>query len=245
MLFRLSNGSIIELNEADVALSEFFEVIHEGVTPIDLVEDFLKKSTFKKVKDILIKELSSTNIKDIQEENKRKVIFERLKEISDSQSESEQLCAAMMKIVENFDSIFHTVIHRIKFIPDDTLKLVIEFLSIQCTQRSNSMLDDLPFLMQGCPAETSISTLVVKNLQPYVEFIEKISGKDLMALSRAACLLGVNPLITLVGCKIAKSISNSTEHQLRSKFKIPEKFRDSVLERINKIPITEEWTNFV
>jgi hypothetical protein len=244
MLFRLSDGSVLELNDNDMKLSDFFETIHAGVTPLDLVSDFLKKSTFKKVRSILVRELPPT-FSEMQDPEIRRALQEKLVAISSSNTESIQLTDALKHIVTNFDTIFHTIVHSIKFLTDNTLKLVLEFLTISCPQRSSIMMDNLPFLLQGCPPDTPISSLVVTNMQPYIAFVEARTEDELMQLSRAGCLLGIKPLITLVGCKIAKLLVKHTELHIRNKFKIPEKFKDSVLERIQKIPDNDKWMQIV
>jgi hypothetical protein len=170
MLFRLSDGGIIELKDDSTNLSEFFEVIRNSVSSIDLVKEYLNKSVFKKVREQLVSVLPSS-LKSIQDVKNRSEIKEKLVKMSTSEQESAELCLALEDISSNFDTIFHDVIHRITFVPDRTLKYVLEFLSIPCEKRSTSMMSNLPYLLQGCPDETTLEKLVDKAFVPYVDFI--------------------------------------------------------------------------
>jgi hypothetical protein len=242
MIFRLSDGRTVQLRESDVYLSDFFTSIQEGVTPIDLVEDYLKKTTFKKVKDVLQKHLP-TKLEELDDATTKQRICSQLQTIVDGTGDN-----VLTDIITNFDNIFHNVIHRIKFISDQTLILVLEFLAIECPERKADMLDKLPYLLQGCEENItmeSLLTIETHTYLPYIQFIEKRSETELLHLAQAGVALGIRPLIVLVGCKLAKFVTQYTEMQFRSKFSIPEKFRDGVLERIKQLPKEEEWTKFI
>ena len=62
-----------------------------------------------------------------------------------------------------------------------------------------------------------------------------------MELCKAACLLGIKPLITLIACRIAQIISESNEKTFRQEYAIPNKFRHSIVDKIRHLVKAETW----
>ena len=243
-MFRLNNGEIVEVNDNDVELSEFMTAIQTSVDPVQLIEEFIGKSDFKVVRDV-INPLMVFDIKELNDPKKLNIVKDSIQELKESHVDK-KILEIVTKVHKNLDEIFRPVVHRIKFLSDDVMGLIIEFLSIPCAcERSDGMLDNLPYGIQGCAPGTPLSSLVNTPFIPYAKFIEDRSDDELLKISVAACLLGVKPLIILTGCKMAQSIASHTTDQIRNKYKIPEKFRDSVMDRISKVPGTDKWAAFV
>lgn len=236
MLFRLSNGDTVELSNEGVSLSEFFSSVQTSVTPIELAADYLKKPSFKKVRFILDQYLPP-DIESVQGKTQRSIICNQLKNLA----VSAEIETVLNDIISNFEGIFENVVHTVKFVPDTTLKLVVEFLSIPCTKKSKEMFDDFPFLLQGLESTQKIHSIVQPCHLPYIYFMEARSETELLSLSQAAVSLGIQPLVVLVGCTLARLVTEYTDSQFRTKFKIPAKFKDGVLERLQKIPRHENW----
>jgi len=247
MLFRLHNGSLISLNDNLIGLSEWLESIQEDVQPMCLLAEAIKKSPYKRVKALYIHAVEEMFRGSVGDEelkglsNPESKLSVELKAKFTDQPEQEMLEGALEYTHTNIDTIFDPVIHHIKFLKDETLTSVIEFLQIPCTRRSDDMFEGLPFLMQGCPPGTDLKTIADPSLHSYIDFIRKIDGEPLMDLAKAACLLGIKALTVLVGCRLAAFVSELNEKQLRQKFAIPEKFRDSVMEKLRSLLKEQAW----
>ena len=244
MLFYLSNGKMVELNNSDIHLSEFLSDNEKIITtPLNMVKSSLKKSQFKKIKTVLQENLP-ISLDSLKEEKKQKALKEKLTILCEELTNDEQK-QIISHIIQDFNKMFYNAVYRLSFVADNILLLVIEFLSIQCTKKEEDMFENLPYSIQGCSSNVNIKSLVSPVFHQYIDFIDARSDEELLQLSKSACLLGIKPLTTLLGCKLALIIINSPETELRKKFKIPEKFRNSVMDTIRenteKIR-ANEWT---
>lgn len=257
MLFRLHNGSLISLEDKLLDLSEFFTAIKQDVKPIFLLANMLKKSKYKKVKammlkiieDILVHNCSDEELKQLSDPESKLSL--EIKARCKSQPDHELLESALSYIQTNIDVIFEPLIHHIRFVKDEMMLLVVEYLQIQIPsigqdqekQRSDNMFEGLAFLMQGCPPGTDMKSLIDPTLHGYIDFIKKVNDETLLELTKTSCLLGIKSLTYLVGCKLATTISEMSEKTVRQKYNIPSKFRDSIMEKIRSLVKDQAWMN--
>jgi len=262
MLFRLHNGSLISLEDQLTDLSIFLKSIVADVQPIHLLMNMIKKSPHRKQRKTFIKIL--TDILKTEESKKISLedevhmsdeelkqflewdskLFVILKEKCKANPEHELLEPLLEYIHKNIESIFEPLIHTLKFLKDDVFLIIIEFLQIESAKRGVDMFENLPYLMQANPSTSDIKAVVDPGLHAYMDFIRKIDDNILLELSKGACLLGIKPLTVLLGCRLGKFISESSEKSIRQKFNIPSKFRDSVLDKIKSLMKEQNWMKF-
>jgi hypothetical protein len=252
MLFRLHNGSLLSLNDELTELSEFFMAIKQDVTPISLLADMLKKTKYKKVKAILIKIIEDILSNNCTDEDLKQLsspeskLSLEIKARCKNQPDVELLESALAYIHTNIDVIFEPLIHHIKFVKDEMMMLVVEYLQIlprSSKKRGDNMFEGLAFLIQGSPPGTDLKSLLDPELHPYIDFIQKVNDEPLLELTKTSCLLGIKSLTYLVGCKLATTISELSEKTVRQKYNIPSKFRDSIMEKVRSLVKQEPWVN--
>lgn len=224
----------MECDDSKINLSDYFEAVQTSNDPKQLLFNELA-SVLTAEEATVITEAFPSKLSDLKLEGARDRIAEVIGKMTS------EMVRALDKLILQFHDLLQDVIHRIKFLPDKTLQAIIEFLSIRSPDRSLTMFDSLPFMVQGCLPGTKLTAIVAPTLQPYVHFINKQSDDDLLKLAKGSCLLGIKPLITLTGCKLASMINSMTETQVRRRFGIPGEFRDAVIERVQQVPKQADW----
>ena len=250
MIFRLHNGTLVTLENNLADLSQKFMEIHRDVRPFCLMNDMIKKSSFKKQKAIFYKVLE-----DILPLGGKNMTDEDVKQLFDGESklskdllqkckahsEHEVLEGLLNYLRHDLAALFEPMIHHIKFVKDDTFLAVIDFLQIASSERNENMFDNLSFLMQGLDYGADFKSVVNPALHGYIDYIRRFEREGLMELCKAACLLGIKPLITLIACRIAQIISESNEKTFRQEYAIPNKFRHSIVDKIRHLVKAETW----
>ena len=240
MLFRLHNGSTVSVENHLLNLSEFLENELKNVQPLNLINEALKNSPYKRVKPFFMKAVEDLipegfhgdDMKHYELGNSESKIYQDLQQKFSNHPDQEALEGALEYLQTNIDEVFAKLIHHIKFLKDETMLLVVEFLNIRCSKRSevDDMFNRLPFHMQGCPPGVDLKTMADPALHVYIDFIRKPNIHQLLDLAKAASLLGISSLAQLAACRIANFISELSEKQMRNKFEIPHKFNDPVME---------------
>lgn len=263
MLFRLHNGSLVSLDDQLTDLSTFLKSIVADVQPIHLLNNLIKQSPHKKQRKVFMKIVSelckgSDESKKLSLDDEPQMSDEELKQFLDrdskmmvdlrekckAHSERDLLEPLLEYIHKNVETIFEPLIHTLKFLKDDIFLIMIEFLQIESSKRGVDMFENLPYLMQANHQSSDVKAVVDPALHPYLDFIRKIDDNMLLELSKGACLLGIKPLTVLLGCRLGKFISESSEKTIRQKFHIPSKFRDSVLDKIKTLMKEQNWMKF-
>lgn len=250
MRFRLENGTVVVLEDQWVDLCQLFTQIREQVHVLTTLDDTLRESPFKKIRtefiDVLKRVLqTSTGLEQPDEEHVRQLgnpdstLSQAVKrEVADN----EQMMGCLEFVHVNIDRLLAPIVHRLRFVKDRTLLLVLDYLKIPSTRRSNTMFEALPFSYQGCDSHTDFKTLVDASLHPYVDFVEKLDDEMLMEMARAALQLGLPSLTHLLGCRMAKLISTHTEREIRQRFGVPDdKFVDATKEKLDTILKQQAW----
>lgn len=243
MLFRLSDGTILRLTDEDAKLSEFFLVIKEGVN--------LRKTLEIYIMDLESFPQSTQSLFDILPENLEHFFDAELREglvrdmVESAQEyksqEQKEVLSLVDNIVENYKTIFQPCIHIVTFLSDEYMTLAVNFLSISHGDKKCDMMADVPMRLQT--HGTTLGSVVDPSMGEFVKFIEKLTDKQIMEMSRVSCLLGIQPLVVLCGCRIANILENSTHKEVRDRFKIPEKFSPAVSKRLELLPGSEQWSS--
>lgn len=250
MLFRLHDGSIISADDECLKLSVWFANTIQDVQPPGLIAQAIKNSPFREYRKAIVELFQSDDfvlneavIKAMH--NQDDPIWRQLHERCENQANAKIMQDALDYLRTHVNDVFESIVHHIKFLRDDMLKLVIEFLSIKCENRSENMLDNLSALVQGCPLTSDLKSVVDPAFHPYLDLIRPIPIDKLLELARAGSLVGLRSLISLVGCALARHISVTSEQDVRKNYSIPEKYRSSVREKLTTILREQEWTKFV
>jgi hypothetical protein len=249
MIFRLDDNTLIDLDDSLIGLSEYFRMKHQDVQAARTVADYIHNSPYKKFKAYFIKALedciqgtvSAQDIESLKDVNS-KLSQDMLNIFQDQFAANDaDLRETLQYVRDNLETIFKPAIYNMPFLKSETMKLVIEFLQIPCTKRSTTMFDGLPFLIQGCPPDEDIKSLLESPLHVYIDFINRASDIQLLDMAKASCLLKIHSLSVLVGCRLARFISELDEKTLRQRFAIPDKFKTSVLEKLGELTKDQPW----
>ncbi len=250
MLFRLENGALETLDDSLTDLSVFFTNIRELVNPLNTLEETLRKGPYKKIRndfiELLKKSLAALNngCQDLTDEyihqlsNPDSPLSLHLK----TQASDETMRNCLDFVHVNIDELLSPAIHRMKFVKDKTLLLVLEYLKIPCPRRSDTMFESLPFSYQGRDHNTDFRSLLDPCLHPYIDFIEKLNDEMFMDVSKAALSLGIKSLTTLIGCQMARLVNTLSVRDIRTRFGVPDdKFIDSTKEKLDQILEQKAW----
>jgi hypothetical protein len=253
MWFRLDNGTVVELTAANAALSEFFNIIQTSINLSDLILPCLAQSEHADVATEVVRILNRVGLTDIAHMNpevRHHFVTVSLPEHKALDSVEPHLrsnvLTACLYVGDNVDKLLSAVIHRLPFLSDACLLSVLEFLTIACTKRSDTMFDDLPGLCRQSDQQLADIKGVDVVFHAYIAFIEKQSEKSIIELARAASLLNIKPLIVLVGCRLSRMILNVDEQRFRKVFQIPNKFRHSASEKLKELTASNDaWFDLV
>jgi len=248
MLFHLQNGELVTLPDDCTDLSEFFVKLQSESTPVFTMEEHLKRlPEFRKVRLDFVTFLQSVLTDHPTEENLKQLnrttstLHQELIDKFKDHPQEACLKACLEYVRQHMHLFFEQLVHRLKFIKDDVLLFVFEFLQIRSSLRNVKMFEYLPFAMHGCGPTTDLKSVMDPNLHPYIDFVRKLSDEMVLELAKAASLLGIHPLSVLLGCKMASIIMNTPESEVRKRFSIPEKYKDSTLEKLNFVISDKSW----
>lgn len=231
---------LVALNDQDIKLSDFLMEVNE-LESVDLVEKSLKRVSFKKIQDTL-KSLLPVKVTDMNSS----VIKEVKTKIELARDRSEPSVAlTYTELLAHIDEIFELICHRISFVNDDTMKLVLEFLVIPHGNKSPTMMDELPYYVQNEPSKNIFQIIDDIQFPLYTKFLQERTDKQIMELAVAAVALGIKPLTVLTGCCIAYTYKNETEATFRARYEIPEKYRDAVKSHIDEVVSDPDWTQLL
>lgn len=249
MLIRLQSSLLLPIEDKLVDLSQFLSDILKDEQPIRLLGEALRNSQYKSVKPFFVSTLESMvqspmndrELKQLCDPESR--LCQELRQRFEEQSEQELLQGALQYVHTNIDTIFDPVIHHLKFLNDESITNVVEFLQIPCMadKRNDNMFEVLPSIMQGCPPGSDLKAIVDPALHAYIDYIREIKDQDFKDLSKAAVQLGIPALQDLIGCQIAFKIAVYTEEKFRSKYSIAPIFSDPTLEKLRKLLYEREW----
>ena len=235
MNIRLTD-EILTIPVRDIRMSEMLLSMHENVDLMDLLNGSLDKCDFKRVRDIMGSILPDT-VSELDSES----VKQQLKQIC---KDSDSATAAILdNIYMNFDDIFTLTAHQFPRIPDETMRQVVTFLTIECPDsvKSSSMFDHLPMVIQNNKTNKPLQNLLKKELHPFIPFMESIDD-DLLKLGAAATYLDIRPLTYLVGSLIGYKIANTPESQIRNMYKVPPKFQSAVIAEQQRITSEYDWS---
>jgi len=242
MLISLQNGETVHLPDHLCDLSDFLLMVADEDQPLKIIEHILRENHSFSIEIpgfLSFLEDKVTTIQDLEQ------IFLSHSPLSQLIKDTYPDCRLLLYLqTTGWDS--RPMAHRFKSIKDEILLLVIEYLSIQSQKRDTHMFDDLPFRMQTVQHGTSLSSLVDSELTPYVDFINKLADHPdtLLELLKAASLFGIKSLTCLIACYFAKYISENKESTVRKRFQIPDKFRNSTMEKLRELVNQEEWRKY-
>jgi hypothetical protein len=240
MLFRMHDQSVQNIDVDKIDLCEYFQIIKNDAGMSNVLTEYLRTTPFKKYRTLVVQMIEDlcadateeVTIKELLQTDCK--IYRKLRErVEQGESVHKiEIGSVIDHIQENANSIFEPVIFHIKFMKDNILRHVLEFLSIECKFRSENMFDNLPLLTQTYSNDCDFKLILDQCYLNYMIFIEQRSYNDLLDLAKAACLLGIVPLKILTGCRLAREISKMSPHVAAERFKIPPKFKHSVLARL-------------
>lgn len=251
MRFLLESGEVVFLCDEKADLSTLFTQILQDSNVFTTLDETLKYSThFKKNRKEFVDLLKRVMAEGDTNE-------ERVRQLANPESElsvamrraigehNQELQGCLEYVHTNIDYLLAPIRHRLAFVKDNTMRLVIEYLNIQSPLRSTTMFDSLPFAYQGRTKDTDLRTLVDPKLVPYIDFIEQLSDDCLMELSKMALQLGIDSLSVLIGCRLAKMIDALSEDCVRKRFRIPDdKYINSTNEKLESILREQPWMKF-
>lgn len=138
---------------------------------------------------------------------------------------------------EHRSEIEALMVQRFRFVTDDILELVIQFLQMEKPADFHT----LPGLVRTKDSPHIIGNEKLKPFAIPIEWMSKLGIGDIMKLSVAAVQLGIRSLGSLCAVFIAKYIYDTEEDQVRKQFQVPEKFRDATLQKIRDLFRDRPW----
>ncbi len=209
---------IIQLSEEDARFSGFFRKLNENDNALDRIQNQMSSKKFQKFTNFLI----TKNWLDFFKNPNNLTNLDTLKIFID-----ENIAFEFPRIQKDFDNFFGPTSHKITFVSDATMKLVLQFL--QFPDKSPTMFADLTnsFRNRSVPS--------IPNWKLYFDFIDQLKTNELTDLAGAASTLGIEPLIQLVGYKLASILNAGTEEEFRKMFAIPAEFKNATLEKLETI----------
>jgi hypothetical protein len=217
----------IELSETDARFSEFFRKLIKNDNALDRIQNQMSPKKFQKFTEFL----QSKNLIDFLKNPHNLTNLNNLKDFI-----NEHIATEYPRIQNDFDIIFGPASHKITFVTDSIMKLVLQFL--QFPNKSPTMFADLTnsFRSRSVPS--------IPNWKMYLDFIDQLNQNELNSLALAASTLGIEPLIQLAGYKLASVLNSYTEDEFRKMFKVPVEFKNATLEKlatIDPLLTIESW----
>lgn len=235
----------LETSKAD--LCDVFREMTKESLPMNKLVFALQKSPYKKIRQEFVtllskhinlegEELDADTISQLGQP--ASALSQRIRE--DCQNNT-QLLGCLDYVQINIETIFKDVVDRMKMVKGAALQQVVDFLHIACPIRGPDMFDNLPHLLQGIGPEVNLRSVVDPVLHPYIDFVEALDEKSITELVRASHCLGIPTLTKLLGCRVARMLVVLSENAFRKKFDIPEKYRDTTLQKLREIRRQQPW----
>lgn len=238
MWFRLHDNTIVELGDSYIDLCEFFSIIQTDINIAKIARDVLAPTVHAGVASAIGDVLQHVDMKYLADSTCKAACLSKIRESRFLDGYDSQTQMAISQGVQylfeskQYTEAVQSIIHRITFLTDRTLLQVINFLSIPCTTRHRNMFDVLPQQMRN---NGTLDEATALQLQAYLSFVETLNDDDCLTLVRAACLLNIEPLVTLIAFKLSQVLISTSEDQIRQKFNIPHKFKQSINEKLDKL----------
>lgn len=240
MLLQLSDGTCLELAEQDAALSEFLKNILDELTPASRLRAFLKK----KKNRLFVATLEKSEVEylshseSLHDLGSLRVFIDKWLLVRGVALMCEN--ADFPDLQASFDTVFGDAPRRLTFIKDDhSLKLIVKFLQIPNPDKSRSMFNELADIERTAGLKAQLPCW-----DAYEEFINACNTDELRLLAQYACALGIDPLIHLVGWKLAQFLVSTSEYELRKMFHVPADFRSAsieMVEKYNPVVTAQNW----
>jgi len=245
MLIRLHSGRIITLDDHLIDLSEFFTEVcsiaqgADGAQGAQALERWLRAKHPALADTFLVGLDSLLTVGDNDtptrvhiEVNKQRLV----------ESHNDQIQFVAKDLFEHLDEIFGDTVHHFKFVTDEAMILVVEYLSIASLDRSETMFDNLPFQVQST---RKLKAIVSQSLHAYIDFVMTLTTDQLIELIRAAVYLRIATLEILLGVRLAIVLQTMPEEEVRKQFRIPDNYRDSTLETLKQKIDVDKWTRHI
>ncbi len=244
MIFRLHSGDIVAVEDELLQLSTWLCEKLSEVTPRELLKHYLQNTKFKSLSKPFLQVVKDAGV--LNNDSDVKLFLECdekvTNELKEACKQTEPDCTSVLNhVIENRKEIFADLIHHLRFVEDDVFLAVLEYLRIPSEKRSDTMFENLPYLMQGTSRDTDVKAIVDPALHPYMDFVSKLDEATCLKLSKAATLLGIDSLLVLVSCRIARVIMENTEAKSRAKYQVPESNRTAILEKLHELKREKPW----
>ncbi len=218
MKLELFNKSTIEVKDEDAKLSVFLQTILKNDTAFERIKNALTPKKFQKFEKFISTEqrlyLNKYNCSNNSCDDLKIFI-------------NEQIANEFPHLQNQFTVIFcEALIHKLTFIKDNTMLLVVKFLSLEDPNKNPNMFDELPMLVRTKNIES------IDKWEMYYKFIQDVNMSELCELASAATTLEIEPLIYLTGCKMAEIVNSFSEEEVRKLFNIPPEFKNAALEKL-------------
>ena len=233
MNIRLGCGEVLSLPTSAIDLSEILVGIHMVETK-DQLTQALTRVEWKLAQKALTT-LLPTMAADVDQTTRQDLL--------QAADEAEPPVAAVLRTVHaRFEEIFLSTMHRLPKVPDETMRQVVEFLTIPCPHnlRHANMFDHLPVVIQNNKKHRSLRRFLKKDLHPYLPFMNSV--EDILSLGAAAVYLGIRPLTYLVGSQFGLMLLTTPEAKVREKYAIPPKFQNAVAGELKQMVGDKDWT---
>jgi hypothetical protein len=208
----------IQLRDEDARFSEFLKKLIKNDNALDRIQNQLSPKKFQKFTDFV----TNNNLIEFLKNPNNLTNLGNLKTFIE-----EKIAMEYPRILTEFDLFFGPISHKITFVSDSIMRLVLQFL--QFPDKSPTMFADLTnsFRNRSVPS--------IPNWKLYFDFVNQLKMNELTDLAGASSTLGIEPLIQLVGYKLASIFNTSSEDEVRKMFKVPAEFKNATLEKLETI----------
>jgi hypothetical protein len=238
---------LIHLDNKFIDLCQVFQEIAKDDLPMNQLVHFLSKSPYKRIKNDVVQllakhvDLSGDTMSEQTIHGLANTKSDLFQNLYAECGEDVHMKACLDYIHMKIDTIFNGVVNRVTMVKGRTLAQVCDFLQIPCAVRGQDMFSSLPHVMQGIGPGVDLKTVVDPSLHPYIDFVNGLDEQSLLELARASHVLGIPTLTTLVGCRMARLLTELPEQVFRNKFNIPAKYMDPTLQRLRQIRSEKPW----
>lgn len=230
MLFSLPSKNVVrEVDDRCLDLSVFLSKLCETSGLFVLLNQVLEKSAYsKQTCEYVINSLKKQNVWTLQDLETKDL---------------EWPSTVMMYCVKNgLPEIREESTHVIKFVKDEIMELVLEFLQIPCSVRGVDMFQKVVDQAQGqMSARKSFGDFFPAEFKEYVEFVDRQSDETIVKLVEAAGFLDIAPLSQLLALRVAHIITTTSPEELRRRFHLPESLRDPTREELYRLMKEKPW----
>lgn len=244
MIFRLSDKSLLTLEDRFADLSDVLQEIYVQHTPKHNLKDGLLRDRFPEAQvDAYLARVDQLQ-PDTLTDDDMKALMTLTSPWNQQLAATPEFKDVVTSVCEHGHKYFHERVHTLLSVDDETMRLVVKFLQIDVPERSKTMFASLPVHMQNFNKTQNHSRLadVMPLCAPYEALMNPLNRQQLEKLSQACLNLGITPLLTLVGCFYAKELTLHSLEQVRQKFNIQDpKYRDPTTERLLELMKQAPW----